>query len=144
MRFRKLRIAWSVGCWVACMLSLVLWMVSLYWLEVAVARLSPNAFVAIGIEPGTFWICATESTRYLPWKVHSQPIDRQLGRVNHPWGIFECEKGAVAVPFWFLILGGTFSGVAPWLRWSKRYSLRTLLIATTLVAVVLGLIVWMR
>ena len=31
-------------------------------------------------------------------------------------------------------------GVAPWLRW--RFSLRTLLIATTLVAVVLGLIVW--
>lgn len=30
----------------------------------------------------------------------------------------------------------------PWLSW--RYSLRTLLIATTLIAVVLGLIVWLR
>ena len=30
----------------------------------------------------------------------------------------------------------------PWLRW--RFSLRTLLIATTLVAVVLGLIVWLE
>ena len=37
-----------------------------------------------------------------------------------------------------------FAAVAaiPWLRW--RFSLRTLLIATTLVAVVLGLIVWLR
>jgi hypothetical protein len=31
---------------------------------------------------------------------------------------------------------------APWFPWSKRFSLRTLLIATTLVAVVLGLVVW--
>ena len=31
---------------------------------------------------------------------------------------------------------------APWIRWSRRFSLRTLLIATTLVAVVLGLIVY--
>ena len=30
----------------------------------------------------------------------------------------------------------------PWPRWPKRFSLRTLLIATTLVAVVLGLVVW--
>jgi hypothetical protein len=32
----------------------------------------------------------------------------------------------------------------PWTRWSRRFTLRTLLIATTLVAVVLGLIVWLR
>ena len=33
----------------------------------------------------------------------------------------------------------------PWLPWMPgRFSLRTLLIATTLVAVVLGLIVWLR
>ncbi len=31
--------------------------------------------------------------------------------------------------------------VAPWIHWTKRFSLRTLLIATTLVAVGLGLIV---
>jgi hypothetical protein len=30
----------------------------------------------------------------------------------------------------------------PWIRWSCRFSLRTLLIAMTLVAVALGLIMW--
>jgi hypothetical protein len=30
----------------------------------------------------------------------------------------------------------------PWMRWSKRFSLRTLLVATAIVAVVLGQIVW--
>ena len=31
---------------------------------------------------------------------------------------------------------------APWLRWSKQFSLRTMLIATTLVAVGLGIAVY--
>jgi hypothetical protein len=31
-----------------------------------------------------------------------------------------------------------------WIRWSKRFTLHILLIATTLVAVVLGLILWQR
>ncbi len=39
------------------------------------------------------------------------------------------------------LLFATLAAV-PWLPWSNRFSLRTLLIATTLVAVVLGLIVW--
>ena len=30
----------------------------------------------------------------------------------------------------------------PWFRWSKRFSLRTMFITTTLVAIVLGLIAW--
>jgi hypothetical protein len=34
------------------------------------------------------------------------------------------------------------AAIAPWLRW--RFKLRALLIATTLVAVVLGLFVWLR
>jgi len=45
---------------------------------------------------------------------------------------------------WFPIVMsfGLAIGIGPWLRW--RFSLRTLLITTTLVAVVLGLIVWLR
>jgi hypothetical protein len=44
------------------------------------------------------------------------------------------------LPHWFFV--GLCAGLAaiPWLRW--RFSLRTLLIATTLLAVVLGLAVW--
>jgi hypothetical protein len=41
-------------------------------------------------------------------------------------------------PDWFVVLGCV---VAPWIKWSRRFSLRTLLIATTLVAVGLGIIV---
>jgi asparagine N-glycosylation enzyme membrane subunit Stt3 len=46
------------------------------------------------------------------------------------------------VPFWFLAFVSATTAVLPWLPWIKwRFTLRTMLIATTLVAVVLGLIV---
>jgi hypothetical protein len=50
--------------------------------------------------------------------------------------------GVVCHYRWLVLITAT-SGVAPWIRKLKwRFSLRTLLIATTLVAVVLGLVVY--
>jgi hypothetical protein len=48
-------------------------------------------------------------------------------------------KGFISLelPYWVWLLVATILAAAPWLRF--RYSLRTLLIATTLVGVVLGL-----
>jgi hypothetical protein len=46
----------------------------------------------------------------------------------------------LVIPYWSLVLVTPLLAVAPWIRW--RFSLRTVLIATTLVAVVLGLIVY--
>ena len=47
---------------------------------------------------------------------------------------------SIVVPFWFPILMSAVIGGLSWLPF--RFTLRTLLIATTLVAVGLGLIVW--
>jgi hypothetical protein len=45
------------------------------------------------------------------------------------------------VPLWFIVLISMAVATAPWLRVGWRFSLRTLLIATTLIAVGLGLAV---
>jgi hypothetical protein len=45
------------------------------------------------------------------------------------------------VPYWFLAGFAAMLAAAPWFRWSKRFSLRTMLIAMTLIAVLLGMIV---
>jgi hypothetical protein len=58
---------------------------------------------------------------------------------NTAWG-FYISHSALDVPHWFLVLATIGLSALPWLR--LRFSLRTLLIATTLVAVVLGLVVW--
>ena len=49
---------------------------------------------------------------------------------------------SLSAPHWFVALLAVGISILPWLRW--RFSLRTLLIATTLVAVVLGVVVWLR
>ena len=52
----------------------------------------------------------------------------------------ELEAVVAGVPHWFVGIGMIGVAAAPWFRW--RFTLRTLLIATTLVAVALGLIVY--
>jgi hypothetical protein len=44
------------------------------------------------------------------------------------------------VAFLFAVIGTVVA--LPWISWPNRFTLRTLLIATTLVAMVLGLVVW--
>jgi hypothetical protein len=49
----------------------------------------------------------------------------------------KCTGGIV--PYWFAVVTFGFVAAAPWVRWSKRFRLRALLMATTIVAVLLGL-----
>jgi hypothetical protein len=81
---------------------------------------------------------------------------KKPGMGHHHCANFECSKSAKAILL-LKVLNGCYDiivphglgamvfamlATAPWIRWSSRFSLRTLLIATTLVALVLGLIVW--
>jgi hypothetical protein len=50
------------------------------------------------------------------------------------------SKFEVRVQKWMPVMFAATLGVAPWLRWSNSFYLRTLLIGITLVAVALGLI----
>ncbi len=45
--------------------------------------------------------------------------------------------------YWSPVLLLFLLSVAPWIPWSRHFSLRTLFIATTLLAVLLGLIMWL-
>ncbi len=49
------------------------------------------------------------------------------------------------IPHWFLVLLSAAFAYVPWLPWQKirlRFSLRTMLIVTAVVCVLLGLVVW--
>jgi hypothetical protein len=75
-------------------------------------------------------------------------LNTQMIRPLHElWGFafFISPKiTAYAIPHWFFVLLFTTLAAALWIhKLDWRFSLRTLLIATTLVAVVLGTIVWM-
>jgi hypothetical protein len=48
----------------------------------------------------------------------------------------------LSIPHWFSVGVTASIAAASWFGWARNFSLRTLLIATTLVAVALGLVVW--
>ena len=135
MRFRKLRIAWSVTWGLAAVLLCVLWVRS-YWKSDCLWTSHVGICSATGV--------AQLSVRSTPTNYRG----RQWTTLPTRKDIFISPRFAfrpasnmsyINVTYWFLILILTTLAAVPWIR---RFSLRTLLIATTLVAVVLGLIVW--
>jgi hypothetical protein len=163
MRFRKLRIAWSVGCGIATMLLIVLWVRS-YWRHDSAEVHHGNMIMeqrtlgqyflfasnrgrcaCLNVTSGVFPWWISRSTSRLP-RVGEIELFPFNCRETHGYKGFDAywnstiEYGAFA-PHWFLVLISATFAAFPWLRW--HFSLRTLLIATTLVAVLLGLVVWL-
>src|SRR4051812_4306798 len=150
MRFRKLRIAWSVGWVVTASLLIVLWVRSLnYMNRVTWHYWMPNA-VQLGTVPGQVHITTFVDRPIIPYpqnnpgyKVWTDSFEniRLYGGKMYWWFEASLKPTGVrlVIPDWFLIVLSATLATAPWIHCSKRFSLRTLLIATTLVAVVLGL-----
>ena len=156
MRFRKLRIAFSATCLITCVLLIVLCVRS-YWRW---DKLSYSTVVdADSVEDYPRQL-DFESWQGV-WSVYSEPLaswDAEPAMFLNRWQFstkappvwlpqthwsFKYgqvdERHELKVPLWFLALFCSVLAAAPWMRWSKNFSLRTLLIFTTLVAVVLGL-----
>ena len=155
MTFRKLRIAWSVACGIACVLLIALWVRSYSARDmtrgvIAGSHLHLNATSLNGEAAIAFdqwigsphpWIFESVSNRENMIAVFSSVTGKPpLSWLGFRWQ-FKWNLVVVVFPYWFSVLiSGTLAAI-PWLPWwSNRFSLRTLLIATTLVAVVLGLI----
>jgi hypothetical protein len=147
MRFRKLRIAWTVFWGLACILLIVLWVRShairdsAFWPKnkfgMEINSMKGHAVLFVVFQP-----FPNEQTKVLHEKITPNDELRVkrgiLGFLYDP----EVDRFSVHVPFWFLALTLAAVAAAPWIRWSRRFTLRTLLIATTLVALVLGLAVY--
>jgi hypothetical protein len=150
MKFRKLRIAWSVFWGLACVLLIVLWVRSYNRTE-TVSKTNKNLIsTTFGSGYGLAYFIRSDDSAVVfgdpfedaeesGWKYSSVPAapgpPHKLG-----WNS-DAKLLIVPVPYWCPVLLAAAFATAPWLRW--RFSLRTLIIATTLVAVVLGLIVWL-
>ena len=141
-RFRKLRIAWSVFWGVLAVLLCVQWVRSYWWVD------------AIGVDP-TRQIVSYRGILFVDGGVYydaeweGAPTLRRLGRIDFLWASdppvslrnfsFSTGPRTLTIPQWLPVLVAGLIAYSPWIR---RFSLRTLLIATTLAAVLLGLAVW--
>src|SRR5687768_10169719 len=144
MKYLPLRIAFSVLCGIACLLLLALWVRS-YWGRVGREVLVTPAYrYEISTENGTLIVLqrqrvfiSFEATLAYPETMFADvSTKKRLGIGRYVSDYFS----AVGFSYWLLILITMLPGAAPWMRW--RFSMRTLLVAVTVAAVVLGTIVW--
>ena len=147
MRYRKPRIAWFVVLGLAAVLLIVLWVRSYWrmdsWLHPERGVL-PNIYSSSLGDIHVNWDAEAGSTGWHHWSgPHSKSDLRELDGRSWIRYRFTSQGGACAYigfPHWFAVaVFATLAGV-PWIHLRSRFSLRTLLIATTLVAVVLGLV----
>jgi hypothetical protein len=145
IKFRKLRIVFSATWLAACVLLIVFWLRSYWWEDL------------LHFEPNTPTVYAVRSSKGHLFLLRSYDGRRAAGRVlvmrelpssNLKPLVWHSEitkartRDVMLLPFWMPVLLATIFAVLPWIHWAKRFSLRTLFIATTLVAVVLGLAVY--
>ena len=69
MKFKKLRIVWSVICGLACILLMGLWIRSYWWADDLIIKL-PNPqrqFQIHSLQGGTLWYCNDYPSRNAAW-----------------------------------------------------------------------------
>jgi hypothetical protein len=147
MTFRKLRIAWSAMCGILCLLLIVLWVRSYTWADDLIIRLpGSREFVIHSMQGSTAWYRASGLPPARAVVIESESVERLTDGTSTRASWFndlldlQVLRRPVLLPHWIFILGISALSIVPWLRY--RFSLRTLLIATTLVAVLLGAMIW--
>jgi hypothetical protein len=149
-----MRIAVSVACAIACVLLIVLWAMTDRYL-VVLEKLTASRVFQMRSENGRIALWQIKPPRFLmnysfgrPVSVHGpiRDVADELDRAG-TLGFGYLSAGMTTIvwaPHWaFALLAGLLA-FAPWIKWSLKFSLRTLLIVMTLAAVVLGLIVTFR
>jgi hypothetical protein len=166
----KLRIAFSVASGVVCLLSIALWVRSYGYHDIVEKRASSwllrghsvqglLCFSQVDPSRDPEYKTAREVSEALDDLAYPRPFLSLEINDSHPEisfggffgfeyrdetnisrGVYDISR-AVYIPYWCpVFLSGVFAAT-PWIKWSRRFSLRTLLIATTLTAVLLGAIV---
>jgi hypothetical protein len=139
-----LRIATSVVCLLVAAATTALWVRSNRSLELIRGHFLGATSFGVVLQDGELWVDFFTPSRYTPRWVwipgHASPPDKNA------YAKLEIDewRDPRVVPLWFPVALSCTLAVVPWLHWSRRFSLRTLLLAMTLVAVVLGLAVALR
>ena len=136
MKYRKLRIAWSVGWGIIAVSLIGLWVRSYWVTDAAWGDVTSKYAVACGSSYGhVIGMLVNESIG--PWKVNSVRENTRPTSAKEAFG----GSGVVEfdLPHFVVALVWGAIGVVPWVPW--RFSLRTLLIGMTLGAVLLASLV---
>jgi hypothetical protein len=142
---RYLRIAFSATCAIACVLLIVLWARSYWWSDGFKGPVLGRYTMGESWE-GQLFASVLPAGPATEFQFDSYALSDIEGPIVPEHVFFVGREGAavgVFVPHWFSVSLSATLAVLLWIhKLKRRFSLRTLLIATTLVAVVLGLVVY--
>jgi hypothetical protein len=149
---RRIRIAFAILFGIICVLSVVFWVRSYYWYQAVFVRQGTIVY-AVGAYGG--YVCASIRPAYAKgkaWKVNDWPMDKNrevVAREAKATNIFgfggeKYHEGVAVllVPAWFVSFGSGGASLLLWRAKAVAFTVRNLLIATALVAAILGLVVY--
>jgi hypothetical protein len=141
---RKLRIAVSVFFGLLTVALAVLWVRSFYWHDRVRAPSFNSGGISVASMTGQIRIVRNVSLWNWSFETNLIPDGYAAKPWRQRWGFGSNARSSVVVfPHESLIVVFALLTALPWASPTNRFSLRTLLIATTLVAAVLGLGVWL-
>ena len=140
---RYLRIAFSAVCGIACVLLVVLWVRSYWRLDVLVKN-SGSKSTIIRADAGLMTLSQANFRSGLSgddaWTLIVDNASWGMNYWQFDWA-WKTDLILVRIPIWISAGALAVLGYIPWIRWSNRFSIRTMLIATTLIAAALAIIV---
>jgi hypothetical protein len=158
---RLLNIA-SIVCLVSCVALMGMWVRSYRnWDTLNVRVWIPQGFSIYSRTGEIIWCCPTDSITNRLWEITSTSLsaDDIAGGFNWQFNKmdwepeFLCRIGfagqsqatatAAMIPYYFPVFASGFLAMICRLRWLPRFTLRTLFVAMTFLAVVLGMTAWL-
>jgi hypothetical protein len=143
MKYRNLRITWSVGWGLLCVLLIVPWVRSFQKCEIVFHVGRSKVLSTLGSSGGTVYFARGTILPAAPVGKAILGFRYGADKVHTASNQFEWKtlfgKVFIRFPYWLPVGFSLTLAALPWVRW--RVSLRTLLIATTLLAVILGLVI---
>lgn len=148
----RLRIASAVVCSSIFVLSVAFWIRSYYRYQAVFIKQGAIVY-AVGAYGG--YMCASirpAHARSQAWQVNDWPMDKNRGVVAddaksaNMFGFggegYHDGVAVLLVPAWFLSLGSGLASLLLWRMKAIAFSVRNLLIATAVIAVILGIAVY--
>ena len=141
---RYLRIAFSAMCGVVCLLLIVLWVRS-YWQWDTLQYEDSSESRGVTSQNGFLLVYKIYQKGKGRWWFGSDPAEfpadlkSQLS-LNWDDGNGDLMGPGVTIPYWLIVLFVLGLGFAPWPP--RQFSLRTLLVFTTAIAALLGILVY--
>lgn len=140
----KLQLAWrisaSIACIVVCVLLIELWVRSYWWSDSVTGYVNAREF-DLGSCSGSLTFALCDCDRHIVPGLNSYLMTESEEAARFGLAVTELDgegySYSFSSPHWLAVAVFVFLASLPWLK--LRYSLRTFLIATTLIAVLLGL-----